>query len=466
MSLVITQRPQATISGEISKWNAVGNPIVYKFQRSDYIVTQFQNNGGFVDITINGIDLTAVFTGGKEIVFGSDDGTYDHVYATVTSSLLTFGNTHITVSTSYTSSASAGFVNILDSKLQYRVQVNLYDENDVLINAEPFLYSPLANGSLAVNVSGIIRKALKPDNDIDLSSDTIYDDVSVYKAFYIATTEIWTGSAESEDADDSNIFYAVFAGLQIPSAYGGNMALYTSFDDGTPKALFLTKLERLKLWRGYPLMISAIIGDNVTSQVYFSIQYFDGDGNIVGSQGTVEDTYTGKILEVIPSNILAVPDDAVSGRIWITNYDDNVLLTDYLYFDIEDACDNPIYLIARNSLGGVIQWVFDGSQDRGFNYDNDVKSASYTLFAENLTINEWNALQDFIGLGSVYRENITEFTASTIKTSSRVGQQVYAVDADGNKVGVIVRVSSPSTMTKNVKHEFSIDIDYPEEFVP
>lgn len=466
MSISIIQRPEATISGETSKWNAVGNPIVYKLQRADYIVTQFQDNSGFVDVTINGIDLTADFPVSTPVIFGSDDGTYSKQSATVTAVILIFGNTHITVSTPYTSPASGGFINKSATKLNYRVQVNLYDESDVLINSEPFVYSPTASGALNVNVAGIIRKALNPNNDINFASDTVYDDVNVYKAFYIATTELYTGSAESEVKDDSNVIYAVFSALQIPSSYGGNMSLYATWDDASPKGLFLTKQDRLKMWRDYPMIVSAIVSDDVTSDVYFSVQYFDSENNIVASQSTAEDAYTGKVLEFIPNNVLEPPGEASYGRVWLTNFDDNTILIDYLYFDVITPCDNPMYLVARNSLGGVLQWMFDASQDKGFDYRNDIKAATYTLYAENTTANEWDALQDFIKLGVVYRDNITEFTASTIKTATRVGQQVYLVGSDGSKIGVLATPTFNSIQTKNEKHRFELEIEYPEEFVP
>jgi len=121
-------------------------------------------------------------------------------------------------------------------------------------------------------------------------------------------------------------------------------------------------------------------------------------------------------------------------------------------------------LIGRNTLGGCLSWLFDISQDYTFEYADGRKAKRLVLFAEDLTLNEWEALQDFITLGEVYRENIVELTSSTLKTKSRIGSQVYAVDQDGNKVGVIVIPINNQTKTRQVKHKFQIEIEYPEEF--
>jgi len=465
MSLVITQRPEQTISGETSRWNAVGNPIVYKMQRRDYNWTVLSDNGGFARILIFGVDVTSDFPNGTEVLVVGDAGTINFT-STVTGNSFSGGNTYVTFAEPYTIGSSAnGFVNKLN-RLLYRVEINIYDSNDVLLNSSPFPYSPDSKGELTVNVASIAKSNLSPENNINLNSDIVYNDTNVYQPFYIGYTEVWNGSAESETQDDSNVFYGVFASMQIPSAYGGNMAKYVTFEDGTPKGLFLNKFTRPKMWRGYPFAFSLIVGEDISVDTYFNVQYFDISGNIVGSQGSVNDDYSGTISDFIPSNMLVIPSDAVYGRVWLTNNDTSALITDYLYFDIVDPCNNPVYIMTRNSLGGVIQWLFDYSQEYTHDYGNGRKAKRLVCAVKGLTINEWESLQDFIGLGEVYKNNIVEFTSSTNKTSSRIGKQVYQVFPDGSKIGLIVVPTQNSTLTKQVKHTFTLEIEYPEEFMP
>jgi hypothetical protein len=108
--------------------------------------------------------------------------------------------------------------------------------------------------------------------------------------------------------------------------------------------------------------------------------------------------------------------------------------------------------------------MFDVDQDYTFDYGNSIKAKRQVLKTNNLTINEWESLQDFISLGEVYRNNIVEFSSTTIKTSSRIGQQAYVISSAGVKTGVIVIPTNNSTRTRQIKHYFEIEIEYPEEF--
>jgi hypothetical protein len=166
------------------------------------------------------------------------------------------------------------------------------------------------------------------------------------------------------------------------------------------------------------------------------------------------------------------------------------MLDAYLY----DPCKNPVMLIARNSLGGVLQWLFEISQEYTFDYQNGRKAKRLILFADNLTINEWEALQDFVTLGDIYQETIYDVNpmgptaaiqesaypeaglfpyqsgavepAETVRTSARVGQQVYILHEDGTKTGVIVVPTKNKTTTKRERHSLTLEIEYPEVAAP
>lgn len=467
MSLVITQRPQQTISGETSNWNAVGNPILYKFQRKDYVWNTLNDTTStFVRIFFTGVYITTEFSIGDEISVFSNNGLYTGQTGEITSVAFTAGNTVLITDITNIGNTTNGFLNKLDRSL-YRLELTVYNSDDEALTDAPFVYSSASNGTITVNVSSILKTHLSPDNDNDLTGSTeVFDDANAYINFYIKCQAIWAGGSETEIDDVGNQYMAVMGAMQIPSLYGGNMALYVTFEDGVPKGLFLNKLIRPKLFKGYPFVINAIVGDTITVETFFGVQYLDKDGNILASGGTPEEDYSGKIIGFIPNNMLSIPSDAVTGRIWLANYDTAALITDYLYFDIVAPCKNPILLMARNSLGGVLQWLFDYSQEYTHDYGDGRKAKRKLLSVKGLTLNEWEALQDFITLGEVYKNNIVEFTSSTIKTSTRIGQQVYEVFPDGSKIGVIVIPTRNTTLTKQIKHTFEIEIEYPEEFTP
>lgn len=578
-----------TPSAEISKWNAVGNPIIYRMQRKDFLFDQINNNGGFVQFQINGVDLTGSFSNGSSLYVKSDNGVYND-FGLQTAEAFSGGNTLITTDIAYVSAGPGGFVNNNTLRPSYRLEVEVYNSDDEMLHDSAFSYSPSSTGALIIDVSSILRSNLSPDNDADLTAGTeVFIDAGVYLGFYIKYREVWTGSAESQTSDVANQFFAVLAARQIPSAYGGNMIEYavipdtviilnqTDFSTGwanqgggfplepwsigvdlvaaidavptervrrsvnleagkqysfrftgtfdntvggvlfdffmylggsqeviiyedldpapatfdktviatplfdytyielfcdvvdvqvmtieslliseVPYFKFLTRLDRPVMWRGYSFLISAILetSDNLQISITSSI----GDA-IIGTGGL-----NNGILLFDINAMLTLSQAMETLTFQVRKDSDQSAITEQITIELRDPCENPILLVGRNSLGGPLEWMFDINQEYTFDYGNGRKAKRLVLTAVNLTINQWEALQDFITLGEVYRNNIVEFTSATIKTSTRIGQQLYIVDSDGNKIGVIAIPTKNKTRTKQIKHIFEIEIEYPEEF--
>jgi len=131
---------------------------------------------------------------------------------------------------------------------------------------------------------------------------------------------------------------------------------------------------------------------------------------------------------------------------------------------VKDPCDNPIYLFWKNTLAGDSFWLFDGSQDYGFSYD-DEKAKRLTLFDEDISLNEWEALNDVNTIGDTYKTNIEELTDEVDRTKERSDQQLFVIDTEGIKIGVVNITNELSTQTQQIKHEFMAVIEYPEIFL-
>lgn len=453
MSLTVNQRPSTTISGETSRWNAIAHPLLYKLQRKDFTFASITNSGGFVRLVLDASfgDVASSFDVDDVVYFQTDAG----VYATtgnVTASTYSAPNTLVTLDTTYISS-STGWVNNETLRPNYRLEYEVYNTGGTLLNEEPFYKSPSPSGLVTIDISTIVRAYLSPNTDADLTGSTkIFDSTNAYLKFYIKYRETWTGSAESQTNDSANQFFAVLGAKQIPSTYGSNMAEHVSFSDGGPLPDWLTKFDSPVAWRGYPFLLSAIIGDGVAGNQFVN----------VGGDTTTPAAYAGKLIDVDLLEILATETpESVTATIYRDDAVD-VKIVESVTVELRDACANPVMLLARNSLGGCIQWMFDHSQDYDFDYGDGRKAKRHVLYAEGLSINEWESLQDFITLGEIYRDNITEFTSATIKTSTRIGQQVYVLDSSGNKTGVIVIPTRNRTKTQQAKHSFEIEIEYPE----
>jgi hypothetical protein len=253
-------------------------------------------------------------------------------------------------------------------------------------------------------------------------------------------------------ADDDYKTIEIFATTQGTGTSNG-IAIDTIIITEQYRPFFLTKFVSPVMWRGWPCLISLIN----TVDTYLS---YLSDATTTTTPAVQPD----RVLTFDLNNLIV--DQTVSSKD-IAFYFDNpgsIRYSELMTAQIRDACDNPIMLIGRNSLGGALPWMFDISQEFTFTYDDGVKRKRLSLIAENLTLNEWEALQDFVTLGEVYNNPIVEFSSSVIKTQSRIGSQAYAVDKYGNKTGVIVIPNSNTTNTRQERHVFTLEIEYPETF--
>ena len=471
-----------------SRWNAVRNPIVYILQRRDYLFDSITNSGGFNQLVFNGIDLTASIRVDDIVYFSTDSGN-SKGSTTVTGSSYSGGNTLITLAKTWTAIGLNGYLNNLTTRKAYGVEVNVYNGSNVAVTDQPFIFTPDSTGQVIVDISKIVDYLLSPDNDMDFETVTwsgvpYRDDTNIYQHVHLGYTERWRGSAESETID-TEVVSVVFAALQIPSYYGANMCEYVNLVDtitgdgigyliigstfivgaggGSIAAKWLTKLDTPVMWRGWPFSLHCIVPETVTGNFKFMVTP-NGFSTVettpaVISGGKVEQLY---LTDVDDTNI----DDASTLNVKAQSYVDTAYenaIRD-ITVELRDATCNNILLLGRNSLGGALWWLFDYSQEFEYNYQDGRKAKRMLLTAINLTLNQWEALQDFISLGDVYRNNIQQFTSSTIKTASTIGQQLYVVNQDGSKIGVVCIPSKNQSRTRRERHTFEMTIEYPEQF--
>jgi len=226
-------------------------------------------------------------------------------------------------------------------------------------------------------------------------------------------------------------------------------------------------MTRPRIWDGYPFLLSAAFG-YMDEPITCFVDGYD-DAGVSFDQGQLVASYSDQVIDFNIASIWDTTGNTVSDASYFLVYiknDEGDVVTDVLRIDVATACKNPIMLIGRNSLGGVLQWLFDYSQDYEPSFDDDVKAKRLIMYDNTLSQNQFYALQDFITLGAVYRNPIVEFTSTTNKTTTRNGQQVYVVGTDLSKIGVVVIVTKNKTQTKAINNSFEIEIEYPIEFAP
>lgn len=135
----------------------------------------------------------------------------------------------------------------------------------------------------------------------------------------------------------------------------------------------------------------------------------------------------------------------------------------------ENPACNPVELCWRNSVGGQAHWVFEYSQEYSYRHSSDGgKRKRLILFANNLTADQWEALNELNNGGEIFRTPIQEMGAGVNKTHRRRGAQVYIMTTqlNYNKTGVIVIPTEQKSASKQKKHSLEIIIEYPEVLAP
>jgi hypothetical protein len=472
-----------------SKWNAVRNPMTYVLQRKDFEFDDIVNLGAFCQFIFDGVDLTSELQVGDTIYYKTNPTLNNSGTYTITASTFTAGQTKVTTNQAFVAGSNGGFMNNVSRRSGYYVAVNVFfaGSSNSYINDEPLIFTPDSTGRIVIDIAAVCAAQLSAENSANFanllwSGTPHHYDAEVFKQFGIKYQENWTGSSESFTEDIDTVF-GVLAGLQIPATYGGNMFQYTSLYDvntgdgigymivgstlivgaggGSIVGNWLTLLDTLVMWRGYPFTLSCIIAETLTELSKF----------VVTPQGFAAQESTPAVLAASIRQ-LALTDvnnlaDAESIAVELKTYDGVSAYTttmSSINVEVRDAGCNGIMLLGRNRLGGPLWWLFEYSQEYEYTYNNGRKAKRMTLTAVNVTANQWEALQDFISLGDVYNNSFQVFDSSINKTASVVGQQLYIVEPDGSKIGVIPIKSNNVTRTRRALHNFTLTIELPHLF--
>lgn len=485
-AIELIKRPSETIDGETSKWNAVANPVTYKFQRKDIAFDALDNYalGDPIKLKITGVTIAAavnaalnagdpVTDGGTNPVFYvhfNDPSYLSGFYAGPTDAPAfdSGGDTFIDLvyvggsDVPGTGASSGGYINSTGLG-NFGIEIQLYDgDTEGVLTTETFIQTASPSGEILFNAAPVLKSFLLADNNMDLEDDdwagTPYEIDEQSKHFYIHYRMVYDGSAESYTDDVSNKFFVILAGLNIPSAYGSNLAEYVTFQDGTPKAKWLTKLAKPVMWKGWPFSVEVIVGD-LTPGFLFEVKK---DG--ANAEATDPADINNKLVQLSMNGLADITDD--TEELEVKGYRYATQVTEELLVEVRHACSNPVMLLGRNAKGGPLYWLFGFRQVYSYTTGEGKKVKEMVLVADNLSQEQFEALQDFIRTGAFYNDYIGEFTADTIKTKSQEGNQVYVLSQDGAKIGVTVVPAETTTNTRKVQNYFELTIQFPEEFIP
>lgn len=133
----------------------------------------------------------------------------------------------------------------------------------------------------------------------------------------------------------------------------------------------------------------------------------------------------------------------------------NAIKVDY---DLVQSCPNSVMIKWINSLGGIDQFLFQHTQDISYTLNRSSKYQRIIVFAEDLTYEEYEALNDMFAGGDLY-EDINGIRY-------RTNHMVWKVDKDGTETKVIVFETANVAVTKQSIQRFEAIVELPKEKLP
>jgi len=302
---LLVSDPSVTLTGgNISRWNAAFNPVVFIYQRKDFEVTAvtLDTLSGNAAIAVN-CDTTAVLnamtanaaaiqnaaalnvvlTNVMPVNVYINAGPYIGVF-TVTS---VDANGSLVINTPYTANGT-GFINInlLRSYYQVRTQITYQDPISRLQNTITSTNRPDNTGLVKADISNFLQSLLRAQDDSNFTQIN-YRDSNLSASYQIAYAEYWdgklTGTQTLTYIPITDPYYVLYAAKQLGDAYGGNMAAYVPFQsvtDSSQLAKWVTDFAEPAFSNGYPFDIGFIYSEDLVGlQLYCQLTLLDINRN-------------------------------------------------------------------------------------------------------------------------------------------------------------------------------------------
>jgi hypothetical protein len=433
-------------------FNAVGNPIVYTLRREDYNFQQINNVSGLAQIQINAVDVTSYFQV-DDLIYVEGLGV-----GTITASAFST-NTLLTTNIAFTSSDD-GYVNNLSKRTDYSIEVEVFNVVTGASMGPRLVAGPSQDGTAKFDISGIIKSFLSVSWE---QPSGVEIDATSYRDVYIKWQEFYNDTYWELISDSDNDIVGVFAIMHLLQGsdykrylYGGNMIVYFPEDS---QRKFLTRFNP-SYWRGWPFSLSWL-GRHVVSP-FIRVTQYDSEGTELS---TTDTSYTG-IQRVVFRSDLGTINAAATKLIVALGTDGEVGVTEDLTINVKDPCDNPVLLFWKNAAGGDAFWMFDESQDYEYSYPSGRKVKRLKLYADNLTIDEWEGINQLNSATEVIAYNIVDYNMddSIDRTHFRNDNQAFIINQDGSKTGIIVIPKTSETKSSFRKSAIELEIELPEYF--
>ncbi|MBS7564677.1 hypothetical protein KHS38_09700 [Mucilaginibacter sp. Bleaf8] len=280
ISSLLTGDPSvAFANGNISRWSAAYNPVVFTYQRRDFAVTGIyaDSYSGKVCFTIDQ-DLAGLKEGDTiYLQAGIKNGTYAYQGGYEVAAV---GWQTVYIKTPYIKpEVIQGFVNIDALRPYYKVQTRITYQDTLTgqTKAITATHRPDGTGLVKADLSNFLQSLLRIQDASDYTQINYRDD-NLSASYTIAYAETWEGH-EPVYINSDTPYYVTYSAKQLGDEHGGNMAGYVPFKKYTSpsqRAKWITDFTEPAYSIGYPFDIGFIYSEHIAGlSVYYELTPLD-----------------------------------------------------------------------------------------------------------------------------------------------------------------------------------------------
>jgi hypothetical protein len=303
-SLLIGDPSVSLTGGNVSRWNAAFNPVVFTYQRKDFDVTSvsLDTATGNATVTAN-CDTSAIATAVAAYNNANINAAIQNVVLTNNSPVLIYLNTDIytgtyqvntvnsngsmVINTPYISNAT-GYINsnTIRPFYQVRTQITYQDPISGQQNTITSTNRPDSTGLVKADISNFLQSLLRAKDDSNFTQIN-YRDSNLSASYQVAYAEYWdgklTGTQSLTYIPISTPYYVLYAAKQLGDSYGGNLAAYVPFPSVTNSiqlAKWVTDFTEPAFSNTYPFDIGFIYSEEILGlQLYCNLVPLDINRN-------------------------------------------------------------------------------------------------------------------------------------------------------------------------------------------
>jgi hypothetical protein len=274
ISSLLISDPSVTLpDGNVSRWNAAFNPIVFTYQRKDFgvISVSADSQTGYAALLIN-TSLYKPQT--QDYALKQSDNVYVNAgpYKGVFEVERVDSTNTLIIRTAFAGNAG-GFINIDQLRAYYKVftRITYFDKLTGLYKTIKSTNRPDGTGLVKADISNFLQSLLSAKDESNYTQINFRDD-NLSASYQVAYAEEWDDgdiTKTSAYIPLNNPFYVLYAAKQLGERYGGNLAAYVPFSNlagGLEKAKWVTDFAEPAYSNGYPFDIGFIYGDDLAGR--------------------------------------------------------------------------------------------------------------------------------------------------------------------------------------------------------